>query len=90
MHERLIADELLEQAGHRARENGISRIAKIRVHLGKESHITEEALSSWFNLAKAGTVAEQAVLEIDNGEGADILMVSLQGEMLDDYKRSRS
>jgi hydrogenase nickel incorporation protein HypA/HybF len=80
MHESHTAEELIEEVSHHARENGIARVTKIWVSLGKESHITEEALSSWFDLLKKGTLAEQAVLEIEAGEGSSILLLSLEGE----------
>jgi hydrogenase nickel incorporation protein HypA/HybF len=80
MHESHTAEELIEEVSHHARENGIARVTKIGVSLGKESHITEEALNSWFDLLKKGTIAEQAVLGIEHGEGSSILLLSLEGE----------
>ena len=94
MHERLLAEELVEQAVAQARERGIGRIDRIVVSLGADSHVTAEALSFWFDLVKAGTMAEQARLKvdkIDSGEGKNcILLVSLQGEALDAHKRSHN
>ena len=69
MHEGSIAEELVEQAVARAMDRGITRITRVRVRLGVEGHVTGEALSSWFDLEKAGTIAGEAVLEIDQGEG---------------------
>jgi len=83
MHEGSIAEELVEKAVARAGNRGITRITRVRVKLGTEGHITGEALSSWFDLAKAGTIAGEAVLEVEKGEGKDILLMSLEGEAPD-------
>jgi len=83
MHERLIAEELLHQAVALAREKGLSQITCLRVGLGAASHETGEALRFWFDLVRAGTMAEKASLEIDKGEGRDILLMALQGEAPD-------
>ena len=80
MHESRTAEELIEEVSHHAKENGIAKVTKIGVSLGKESHITEEALNSWFDLLKKNTIAEQAVLEIEPVEGSSILLLSLEGE----------
>lgn len=80
MHESFIADELVQQAVAQARRNGLNRIKSIRVSLGKESHITGEALNWWFELAKENTIAEQASLEIEKGIGSALLLISLEGE----------
>ena len=88
MHEGSIAEELVEQAVARAMDRGITRITRMRVRVGAEGHVTGEALSSWFDLAKAGTIAEEAVLEIDEGEGKDIILMSLEGEAPDAAEHS--
>ncbi|MDP2952918.1 MAG: hydrogenase maturation nickel metallochaperone HypA [Chloroflexota bacterium] len=83
MHDGSIAEELVEQAVAQAKQGGIGRITRVWVSLGEDSHITGEALISWFDVVKTGTIAEQAVLEIARAEGDDIMMLSLQGEERD-------
>ena len=80
MHEGSIAEELVSQAVAQATSSGISRITEIQVSLGEASDVTEEALSLWFDLAKAGTMAERAVLAFEPAEGSEIHMVTLRGE----------
>jgi Zn finger protein HypA/HybF involved in hydrogenase expression len=80
MHESHTAEELIEEVDHHARENGIVKVTKVGVSLGKESDITEDALNTWFDLLKKDTIAEQAVLEIEIGEGSSIMLISLEGE----------
>jgi Zn finger protein HypA/HybF involved in hydrogenase expression len=80
MHERIIAEELVNQACHLAKESQMARITRLRVGLGEDSNITDEALSFWFDLVKEGTLAETVNLEIQAAEGRSILLLTLQGE----------
>jgi hydrogenase nickel incorporation protein HypA/HybF len=88
MHEGSIAEELVEEAVARAGDRGITRITRVRVRVGTEGHVTGEALSSWFDLAKAGTIAAGALLQIEKGEGKDIFLMSLEGEAPDAAEHS--
>ena len=88
MHEGSIAEELVEKAVAQAMDRGITRIIRVRVRVGTEGHVTREALSSWFDLAKAGTIAGEAVLEVEKGEGKDILLMSLEGAAPDAAEHS--
>lgn len=88
MHEGSIAEELVEEVVARAGDRGITHISLVRVRVGTEGHVTGEALSSWFDLAKAGTIAREAVLEIEKVEGKDILLMSLEGEAPDAAEHS--
>ena len=88
MHEGSIAEELVEEVVARAGDRGITHITRVRVRVGTEGHVTGEALSSWFGLAKAGTIAAEAALEIEKGEGKDILLMSLEGEAPDAAEHS--
>lgn len=80
MHERLIAEELVQQAVARAKEGGIGQITRVRVSLSKADHALGEALRFWFNVVKSGTPAEGAVLEIEAGENDAVMLVSLEGK----------
>jgi len=83
MHERVIVENLVEQVIARAGDRDISQITRILVRVGKAGHLTEESLSMWFDLLKMGTIAEQAILEVDNVEGSDVLLMSIEGEVPD-------
>ena len=80
MHERAIAEEMLDQAVTQAKSSGIQRITEIRVSVGADSHVTPEALSTWFEVIRGGTAAEPAELQVDVVEGDAVIMLSLSGE----------
>jgi len=80
MHEWHIAEELLEKVCSQAKENRISKITRIQVDLGEDSHITEEALRFCFQLLSEKTIAKEAVLEIRPAAGGFVSLVSFEGE----------
>lgn len=80
MHEWHIAEELLDQVCSQAKENRISKITRIQVDLGEDSHITEEALRFCFQLLSEKTIAEEAVLKIRPSAGGFVSLVSFEGE----------
>ena len=80
MHEWHITEELLDQVCTQARENRISKVTKVQVELGKDSHITDESLRFCFQLLSEKTIAKEAVLEIKASAGSDLKLVSLEGE----------
>ncbi|HTZ18253.1 MAG TPA: hydrogenase maturation nickel metallochaperone HypA [Dissulfurispiraceae bacterium] len=65
MHELSIAESLLEIALENCREKGFGRIGNIRVQIGKASGIMPDALLFGFDALKEGTIADQAVLEVE-------------------------
>ena len=79
MHEKTIVEELVFQTVAQAREKGITRITKVHVKLGEDSHITQGALGSWFGLLKEGTAVESAELEIEDGEGCSVYLMAIHG-----------
>ena len=80
MHEWHITEELLDQVCAQARENRISKVTKVQVELGKDSHITDESLRFCFQLLSEKTIAKEAVLEIKPSAGSDLKLVSFEGE----------
>jgi hydrogenase nickel insertion protein HypA len=65
MHELSIALSLLEVSIKNCKDNGFSRIESIKVHIGKASGIMPEALLFAFDAEKAGTIAGEAILDIE-------------------------
>src|ERR1700690_697161 len=65
MHELSIAESLLEIALENCRNQGFGRIGSIKVQVGKASGVMPDALLFGFNALKEGTVADQAVLEVE-------------------------
>ena len=65
MHELSICLALLEQVETIAREHGASRVERIRLQIGALSGVEPPLLENAYPLAAAGTIAEQAILEIE-------------------------
>lgn len=80
MHEWHITEELLNQVCNQAEENRISKLTKIQVELGEDSHVTEDSLRFCFQLLSDKTIAREAVLEIKSSAGAALTLVSFAGE----------
>lgn len=65
MHELGIADEIVTIAVAEARKHGAARVNGVRVQVGVLRGIVPEALRLFFTHATRETVAENALLEID-------------------------
>lgn len=65
MHELSIAVDLLDAASTRAREEGADRIRAIYLRVGPLSGVVVEALQSAFEVASQGTLADGAVLDVE-------------------------
>jgi hydrogenase nickel incorporation protein HypA/HybF len=66
MHEVSIAQSILAIADEYARRNDATSITVIGLRVGELSGVVAEALETAFDIAKQGTLAEQARLEIEN------------------------
>jgi hydrogenase nickel incorporation protein HypA/HybF len=65
MHEVYIAESLLETAIWKCKDSGFNRIKNIRVKIGKASVVSTGALSFVFDALKAGSIASEASLIIE-------------------------
>ncbi|CUS81253.1 hydrogenase nickel incorporation protein HypA/HybF [Candidatus Kryptobacter tengchongensis] len=65
MHELSIAQSIIEIAENTAKEHNSNIIKKIKVQIGEFSGVVKEALEFSFNVAKNGTIAEKAELEVE-------------------------
>jgi len=65
MHEASIAASLLEIVSGQCRRSGYSRIESIHLKIGRASGIMTDALIFAFEALKEGSVAKEAVLEIE-------------------------
>ncbi|MEF3255703.1 MAG: hydrogenase maturation nickel metallochaperone HypA [Deferribacterales bacterium] len=66
MHEASIAENILEIAIDTALKNGAKKIVSINLQIGKLSAIDNSALVTAFDVIKEGTIANEAVLNIEN------------------------
>lgn len=65
MHEFSIAQAILSIADDYAKRNGAGSITTVGVRVGDFSGVVAEALETAFDIAKQGTLAEHARLEIE-------------------------
>ena len=65
MHELSVCQSLLEEVKRVARENGAGSVTRIVLKLGPLSGVEPDLLRNAYPLAAAGTVAENAELEIE-------------------------
>lgn len=64
MHELAVCEGLMTQVIRVARDHGAARVRRIRLDIGALSGVEPDLLSQAFTIARAGTVADGAVLEI--------------------------
>jgi hydrogenase nickel incorporation protein HypA/HybF len=65
MHELAICESLIEQVSALAAEHQASRVARIALQVGPLSGVEAPQLVQAFTIARSGTVAEAAELEIE-------------------------
>jgi len=66
MHELSIAENIIEISEAQARAQNSRQIRTIKLRLGQFTTIVGEALQFSFEIARRGTLAAEAVLEIEN------------------------
>lgn len=65
MHELSIAIDLIDAASGRAREEGAQRIRAMYLRIGPLSGVVIRALESAFRVASQGTLADGALLDVE-------------------------
>jgi len=66
MHELAVCQSMLRQIEDIARQHGARAVTAVTVQIGPLSGVAPELLASAFPLASAGTVAQNAVLQLDS------------------------
>jgi hydrogenase nickel incorporation protein HypA/HybF len=66
MHEVSIMTEALRMAVDAAKSAGATRVRKLRLRIGSLSGVVPDSLRFAFDVARRGTMAEGATLEIDS------------------------
>ena len=69
MHEMSIALSIVEAVEAKAREEGAGSISGIDLVIGKLAGIEPESLKFCFSAAAKGTLAEEALLKVEEPEG---------------------
>ena len=75
MHEMSLCQGILDIIQERAEIDGFSRVTKVRLSIGALSHVDPKAISFGFDVTTRDTVADGAVLEIDQPPGQAFCMV---------------
>jgi len=77
MHELYAAQSILERALEEAAKQAASRVAVIYVKLGPGGHIARERLEFCLQAAAKGTIAEDARVQVESGEGEGVYLTDL-------------
>lgn len=70
MHEMSLMESVLEIVEEEARKAGATRVRAVRLAIGELSHVEPEAMRFCFDAVVHGTIAAEAVLEIERVPGA--------------------
>lgn len=65
MHEAHLAEDLVEVAIAEAQKQNAKRIQRVRFRVGQKYQVVPEALEIGFRMAAQGTIAEGAVLDVE-------------------------
>jgi hydrogenase nickel incorporation protein HypA/HybF len=66
MHEVGIMHNILDHAIERAKQEGAQHINHVHLRVGEESGVEQDSLALAFEVAKKGTIAENAQLEVES------------------------
>lgn len=70
MHEMSLCESLLDAISQSARQNGFSRVTRVRLSIGRFAGVEPEALRFSFDVVSRGTLAEGAELVLLEQPGA--------------------
>ena len=74
MHEMSLCQGILDIIQERAAADRFSRVTKVRLSIGALSHVDPKAISFGFDVTTRETIADGAVLEIDQPPGQAFCM----------------
>ncbi len=90
MHELGLIEQILNIACQKALSNGLDRIDKITLQLGKRSGILPEALELGFAISSKETIAAGASLEIQwFDDEKELTLVSIEGSGAEPVESTR-
>ncbi|HEY5789090.1 MAG TPA: hydrogenase maturation nickel metallochaperone HypA [Gammaproteobacteria bacterium] len=69
MHEMSLAEGILQILEQNSRSQGFARVTRVRLELGRLSHVEPEALAFCFEVVARDTLAAGAVLELLRVDG---------------------
>lgn len=78
MHEVSLCESILKIIERQTQKEKFERVVAVRVQIGKESCVSEEALSFSFPHICKGTIADGAKLEFTLSEGTEMRVVEIE------------
>jgi len=87
MHEAALARGIVDILQSQAKAQAFQRVRRVRIEIGLLSHVEPAALAFGFEAAASGTLADGAILDIDQPPGrahcmgcGEVVSVSARGE----------
>jgi hydrogenase nickel incorporation protein HypA/HybF len=80
MHESGIVEELIHELEKVVRENGAARVSRVEVGVGEDAGFSREHFEEHFRHASAGTIAQDAALEIHTTPGDSLTLEAVEVE----------
>ncbi len=80
MHELSITEELLQIIHRRAAEEGMKKILRIDLKIGKYSGVFADALLFAFDVLSKDTISEGANVSIEESVGSELQVISFEGD----------
>jgi Zn finger protein HypA/HybF involved in hydrogenase expression len=80
MHESGIVEELVHEMEKVVASNGGGRVIKVEVGIGEHAGFSREHFEEHFRVATAGTIAEDAALDIHPTDGDALTLRSIEVE----------
>ncbi len=81
MHEFSLAQGLMQQLKDLAKQYNVQKICTVRVDIGTRSGIVADSFSFGFEvMAKENTLTREAVLEINEADGIDLILTQVEME----------
>jgi hydrogenase nickel incorporation protein HypA/HybF len=78
MHELSIALSIVEIVDEEAKRHGSAHVQSVRLRIGQLAGVARDALTFSYGLACEGTRAEGSTLVFEDGQGMDLVVVSLE------------
>jgi hydrogenase nickel incorporation protein HypA/HybF len=78
MHEISLCESILRILEKKSKEDGFSRVVKVKIALGEYSGASRESMEFCFPLVAKGTLAEGATLDFISAKGTELRVKSLE------------
>lgn len=83
MHEVSLVQGILDIVKEQTERSGLKKVKKIGIKIGGGSHLEPSSLSFCFDMVKKGTLADDAILDIEKESAPaidDLMVTYIEGE----------